>query len=230
MLLHQRCASDKQFLQCSRCSFNSSMYAEGQDEVAGANAEDRSVPEPEEEPDWRVRDRMKTVSVAIVVCLNVGVDPPDVIKTSPCARMECWIDPLSLEPQKALDKIGRTLQLQYERWQPKALYKCELDPTTEKVKKLCVNMRRKANDERVLFHYNGHGVPRPTPNGEIWVFNKNYTQYIPLSVYDVLAWISTPAIYVIDCSNAGQVLKAIQHRGQQSNTMSEYFAASTLQQ
>ena len=26
--------------------------------------------------------------------------------------------------------------------------------------------------ERVLFHYNGHGVPKPTANGEIWVFNK----------------------------------------------------------
>jgi len=24
----------------------------------------------------------------------------------------------------------------------------------------------------VLFHYNGHGVPRPTINGEIWLFNK----------------------------------------------------------
>lgn len=37
----------------------------------------------------------------------------------------------------------------------------------------------------MLFHYNGHGVPRPTVNGEIWVFNKNYTQYIPLSIYDL---------------------------------------------
>lgn len=34
---------------------------------------------------------MKTVSVALVVCLNVGVDPPDVIKIQPCARLECWI-------------------------------------------------------------------------------------------------------------------------------------------
>ena len=34
---------------------------------------------------------MKTVSVALVLCLNVGVDPPDVIKTSPCARLECWM-------------------------------------------------------------------------------------------------------------------------------------------
>jgi hypothetical protein len=48
-----------------------------------------------------------------------------------------------------------------------------------------VSLRRVAKQDRVLFHYNGHGVPRPTPNGEIWVFNKNYTQYIPLSVYDL---------------------------------------------
>jgi len=34
---------------------------------------------------------MKTVSVALVVCLNVGVDPPDVLKVQPCARLECWI-------------------------------------------------------------------------------------------------------------------------------------------
>jgi hypothetical protein len=29
-------------------------------------------------------------------------------------------------------------------------------------------------NERVLFHYNGHGVPRPTVNGEIWVFNSRW--------------------------------------------------------
>ncbi len=42
-----------------------------------------------------------------------------------------------------------------------------------------------AQNERVLFHYNGHGVPRPTANGEIWVFNSRYTQYIPLSIYEL---------------------------------------------
>lgn len=36
---------------------------------------------------------------------------------------------------------------------------------------LCTSLRRNAKEERVLFHYNGHGVPRPTDNGEIWVFN-----------------------------------------------------------
>ncbi len=42
----------------------------------------------------------------------------------------------------------------------------------EEVKKLCTSLRRNAKDERVLFHYNGHGVPQPTTNGEIWVFNR----------------------------------------------------------
>lgn len=40
---------------------------------------------------WRMKERMKTVSVALVLCLNVGVDPPDIVKTQPCARLECWI-------------------------------------------------------------------------------------------------------------------------------------------
>lgn len=46
----------------------------------------------------------------------------------------------------------------------------------EEVRRLCQGMRRNAKDERVLFHYNGHGVPKPTENGELWVFNKSFTQ------------------------------------------------------
>ncbi|XP_051491087.1 regulatory-associated protein of mTOR isoform X1 [Apus apus] len=157
---------------------------------------------------WRMKDRMKTVSVALVLCLNVGVDPPDVVKTTPCARLECWIDPLSMGPQKALETIGANLQKQYENWQPRARYKQSLDPTVDEVKKLCTSLRRNAKEERVLFHYNGHGVPRPTVNGEIWVFNKNYTQYIPLSIYDLQTWMGSPSIFVYDCSNAGLIVKS----------------------
>ncbi|XP_009885129.1 PREDICTED: regulatory-associated protein of mTOR isoform X2 [Charadrius vociferus] len=158
---------------------------------------------------WRMKDRMKTVSVALVLCLNVGVDPPDVVKTTPCARLECWIDPLSMGPQKALETIGANLQKQYENWQPRARYKQSLDPTVDEVKKLCTSLRRNAKGERVLFFfYNGHGVPRPTVNGEIWVFNKNYTQYIPLSIYDLQTWMGSPSIFVYDCSNAGLIVKS----------------------
>ena len=46
--------------------------------------------------------QMKTVSVALVLCLNVGVDPPDVVKTSPCARLECWIGEKRIKCQMKL--------------------------------------------------------------------------------------------------------------------------------
>ncbi|KAL1368806.1 hypothetical protein AAHE18_02G148400 [Arachis hypogaea] len=157
---------------------------------------------------WRPKERMKTGCVALVLCLNISVDPPDVIKISPCARMECWIDPFNMAPQKALELIGKSLSNQYERWQPKARIKCQLDPTIDEVKKLCITCRRYAKSERVLFHYNGHGVPKPTPNGEIWVFNKSYTQYIPLRVADLDSWLKTPSIYVFDCSAAGGIVNA----------------------
>ncbi|XP_051130261.1 regulatory-associated protein of TOR 1 isoform X2 [Andrographis paniculata] len=157
---------------------------------------------------WRPKDRMKTGCVALVLCLNISVDPPDVIRISPCARMECWIDPFSMTPEKAIEAIGKTLNQQYERWQPKARYKYSLDPTVEDVKKLCMTCRKYAKSERVLFHYNGHGVPKPTPSGEIWLFNKSYTQYIPLQIIDLDSWLKTPSIYVFDCSAAGFIVNA----------------------
>jgi len=52
------------------------------------------------------------------------------------------------------------------------------------------------------------GVPKPSPNGEIWVFNETFTQYIPLSVFDLQAWMGSPSIYVLDCSAAGYVQNA----------------------
>ncbi|PNH07533.1 Regulatory-associated protein of TOR 1 [Tetrabaena socialis] len=166
---------------------------------------------------WRQREKLKTTSVALVLCLNIGVDPPDVIKISPCARLECWVDPMSAQPAKALEHIGKNLQAQYERWQPRAKYKMHLDPTVEDVKKLCLSSRRNAKNERVLFHYNGHGVPRPTANGEIWVFNSRYTQYIPLSIYELQSWLGTPCIYVLDCSAAGLIINAIRQLMDQRN-------------
>lgn len=60
---------------------------------------------------WRQKDRLKTSSVALVLCLNIGVDPPDVIKITPCARLECWVDPLVMQSQKALETIGKNLQV-----------------------------------------------------------------------------------------------------------------------
>ncbi|KAH7078588.1 WD repeat-containing protein-like protein mip1 [Paraphoma chrysanthemicola] len=159
--------------------------------------------------EWRMRDRLKTVSAVLALCLNIGVDPPDVIKTNPCAKEECWIDPTvtSQTPgHTPMNQIGKALQTQYEQLSMRTRYKLLLDPTTEETRKYTSTLRRNARNERVLFHYNGHGVPKPTSSGEIWVFNRNYTQYIPLSLYDLQSWIGAPSLFVYDCSDAGLII------------------------
>ena len=154
---------------------------------------------------WRLKDRMKTAGVALVLCLNLGTDPPDVVKPTHSARRECWFDPTGPK-QKGLELIGNALQQQYERWQSKAKYKQCLDPTIEDLRRLCINLRKAARNDRLLFHYNGHGVPRPTKNGELWVFGKHYTHYMPVAVAVLRSWLGDPAIYVLDCSGAGALL------------------------
>ncbi|KMP01826.1 hypothetical protein CIRG_01965 [Coccidioides immitis RMSCC 2394] len=116
--------------------------------------------------DWRMRDRLKTVSAALAICLNIGVDPPDVVKTNPSAKLECWVDPTSSggAQNKVMEQIGKKLQEQYETLSLRTRYKQYLDPSVDETKKFCISLRRNAKDERVLFHYNGHGVPLPTPS------------------------------------------------------------------
>ncbi|KAI9740091.1 MAG: hypothetical protein M1818_004842 [Claussenomyces sp. TS43310] len=175
--------------------------------------------------DWRMKDRLKTVSAALAVCLNIGVEPPDQLKTTPGAKLEAWQDPTATTVQKALDSIGKALQSQYETLAIRTRYKQYLDPSVEETKKFCISLRRNAKDERVLFHYNGHGVPKPTASGEIWVFNKSYTQYIPVSLYDLQHWLQAPTFFVWDCSDAGNILNNF-HRFVEKHEQEERDAAA----
>ena len=77
---------------------------------------------------------------------------------------------------RALDNIATALGEQYNSWDFKknpATYKKCLDGTPDDIERLCKNLRKHAKqDNRVLFHYNGHGVPKPTEIGELWFFNQ----------------------------------------------------------
>ncbi|KAI5480372.1 WD repeat protein, regulatory associated protein of mTOR [Pseudohyphozyma bogoriensis] len=165
--------------------------------------------------DWRNRDRIRTAAAVLVVCLRIGYDPPDVIKTDPCAKLECWIDPYASAKDKAMERIGKNLQTQFESLAatPKTRYKQFLDPPIEDAKKFCTAARKSAKNERVLFYYNGHGVPKPTASGELWLFNKQYTQYIPVSLAEVIMWLGSPSIMVWDCSAAGNIVTKVQEFG-----------------
>lgn len=180
-------------------------YTEKRHESNGSQSEEsRKFPSM----DWRMKDRMKTVSAALAICLNIGVDPPDVIKTNPTAKLEAWVDPTGSSggTTKTMEQIGKRLQEQYESLSLRTRYKQYLDPSIDETKRFCVSLRRNAKDERVLFHYNGHGVPLPTASGEIWVFNKTYTQYIPVGIYDLQSWLGGPSLFVYDVSHAGNIV------------------------
>jgi regulator-associated protein of mTOR len=155
---------------------------------------------------WRSKERMKTTGVALVLCLNIGTDPPGIVKPFPCARKECWLDPFAHPKSKSLENIGNALQAQYEKWQPKAKFKHCLDPSPDDLRRVCVNLRKAAKNDRLLLHYNGHGVPAPTKNGELWVFYKNYSHYMPVNASELKAAVGDPAIYVLDCSGAGKLI------------------------
>ncbi|KAJ3557772.1 hypothetical protein NM688_g1286 [Phlebia brevispora] len=154
----------------------------------------------------RSPSKLKTHNAALVLCLNIDVDPPDVVKTDPCAVMECWVDPHTMPSYKALEIIGANLQHQFEGLSPKITYKPFLDPNDSELRDGCARARQQAKDDAVLFYYNGHGVPKPTPSGELWCFNRNYTQYIPISLQELQRHLGTPCVYIWDCSAAGNLL------------------------
>ena len=98
------------------------------------------------------------------------------------------------------------MQQQYEKWHSKAKFKQCLDPSPDDLRRVCINLRKAAKGDRLLLHYNGHGVPAPTKNGELWVFFKNYTHYMPVTAVELKSWLGEPAIYVFDCSGAGTLI------------------------
>ncbi|KAG5654155.1 hypothetical protein H0H81_006867 [Sphagnurus paluster] len=150
--------------------------------------------------------RIRTAHAALVLCLNIDVDPPDIIKTNPCAVLECWVDPHTMPSHKALEAIGSNLHHQFEGLSAKVVYKPILDPSHDDLKRFCQTSRRSAKEEAVLFYYNGHGVPKPTASGELWCFNRDYTQYIPVSLQELQGWLGSPCVYIWDCSAAGHLL------------------------
>ncbi|KAE8233267.1 hypothetical protein CF326_g1698 [Tilletia indica] len=159
-----------------------------------------------DEPYWRLRNRNRTVIGALMLCLNISVTPPGVVKTDPCAKLITWTDPTAMEPAKVVGIIGKNLAAQFDTLTSSPKWKTQIDPVIEEMKKFCTGLRRYAKEERVLFYYNGYGVPKPTPGGEIWVFNKVYTQYIPVSLTNLQSWLGNPCIYIWDAHSAGNIV------------------------
>ncbi|KAK8811716.1 hypothetical protein WA538_000502, partial [Blastocystis sp. DL] len=161
---------------------------------------------------WRIRRKVKTQDIILALCLNFDQIPEDSFYEGKMGD-ECWIHTKSLSQKKSAYRyIALTLQKQYEnqlRSSAGIRTKHLLDPSLGNVETACEEIRAsgdKASQNRVIFHYNGHGVPIPSDLGEIWVFNKRYDKYKPLPISLIHSWIKTPTLYVMDCSHAGELL------------------------
>ncbi|SCU64890.1 Raptor N-terminal CASPase like domain containing protein, putative [Trypanosoma equiperdum] len=148
----------------------------------------------------------------LILCLNNGNDPPDFSRIDPCARLECWEEPYIARMPHIVtgggsERIAALLQRQYHSQLQGAVSSMAVEVELEDAKKRMANIRLDAREELVVFHYNGHGMPRATGYGEIWMFDKKRTSYVPLSLAEMAEHLSSPTLYVFDCNSAGSLLK-----------------------
>lgn len=159
-------------------------------------------------------DGFKVVHVVLALCLNVGIRPPDALQCDNVASLEAWLSPtnMSKSPDEAAELVANALQLQIEsgvgRNAGRLKFKSLIDPTVDKVLRLCQQLRAKSKrPHATLFFFNGHGVPAASDNGELWCFNDDYSQYMPLSIYSLQVCLQAPAVYVFDCPNAARLIR-----------------------
>ncbi|VEL31216.1 unnamed protein product [Protopolystoma xenopodis] len=57
------------------------------------------------------KEKIKTLTVALVICLNIDIESPDVQRIPPYCRVQAWFDPSETSSLRALETIGKNLQL-----------------------------------------------------------------------------------------------------------------------
>ncbi|KAL7718169.1 WD domain containing protein [Entamoeba marina] len=130
----------------------------------------------------------KTPHLILCCCINIGTDPPD-SKPHVTSTTEVGYD------------ITASLASQYQRFcTPSTTTELLWDPTTDPA-------HDRHSKDRILFHYNGHGVPLPTINHECWFFDEEITTYIPMNIGDVFNCLGEHAIYVFDCPYSARLFK-----------------------
>ena len=196
-----------------RLARQGSFFTEARHQGAGTledSEADVSSSEPAQE--WRIRSS-RTYGGVLAVCLNVDVEPPDcpfprALQTG-AGRLLCGIDPYESmqDSRKVVARIGKQLEAQYDQLHSSrsTAFKQCLDPTVEQVHRTCRKLRREAKEDALLFHFNGHGVPAPSVLGEIWMFSDSFTEYVPVRAVEVAESLGRPALFVLDCPNAGRV-------------------------
>ena len=151
---------------------------------------------------------IKTSNLILCCCLNIGIDPPGYKKPKNTSTIYSWINVKEHRKREIGYDITLQLASQYQRYAiPSITIDPLWDPSTEKVKRTCLVSREKHGKERILFHYNGHGVPFPTINHECWFFDEEITTYVPMNIAEIFNRLGEKAIYVFDCPHSERLFK-----------------------
>nr|CCC52562.1 conserved hypothetical protein, fragment [Trypanosoma vivax Y486] len=183
---------------------------------------------PEQRPNSRKKSPAKLI---IILCLNIGNDPPGFTRSETCARLECWTDPYvarmsHLPVTGGSNTIAETLKEQYVSQLGDVSVKKGVEVHLDEFKELLVKFCRKSENEWVLLHYNGHGMPCATELGEIWVFDKDKTHYVPFNIAEIADLVDSPTFYVLDCNSAGSIIEYWCTMGFNSSRPHDMFVAA----
>ena len=137
------------------------------------------------------------------MCLGIGIDPPWLIRPRQYPQREAWID-TRRQQQEPCKQITQEVEQQYkEHAQAGASYSSLPDPTVTATLTELKRARYEAQGDRVLVHYNGHGVPAPTRNEGLWMFSDDYGDYVAVQFRSIVEAATAPIIGVFDCNTAG---------------------------
>ncbi|ODV60408.1 ubiquitin-binding TORC1 subunit KOG1 [Ascoidea rubescens DSM 1968] len=167
---------------------------------------------------WRFHESKTSTPVGgVLTCLKIGVVPPPPFeKINPSSTLEGWIDPSTFsDPKDATIFICRQITDLFNRFNRRStMLRSHEDPNVDDIKKNIQVWKLLPLFFRLFLYYNGHGVPYPDEVGDFWLFNKQYNQYVPMSVAELQNWIGCPAIFVFDSTFSGRAISSYKRAAQ----------------
>ncbi|OCF40386.1 hypothetical protein I317_05821 [Kwoniella heveanensis CBS 569] len=201
--------------------------AEGQGKGAGAEEEEKNM-----RFDLDGAGALHCSQAVLITCLHLSheMGQRDV-------GMYGWTTPMAKDPMGSMIKIMK----QYSG-HIRALSKHDLscrsvpDPSKTVIQHHLQRARLAAGQNSyVAVIYNGHGIQEPpTEQGELWCYDKGFdeclqsgsapSEYIPIMLFDVMAWAGASTCWVWDCSHAGRIIRAAHSEAEEIDN--QYRAAA----
>ncbi|WWC89265.1 uncharacterized protein L201_004186 [Kwoniella dendrophila CBS 6074] len=133
-----------------------------------------------------------------------------------------WMIPNVKDPMGSMMKIMKQYSQRVRSLSKHNVLDCRSAPDPSKVviQHHLQRARQQAGpDNYITVFYNGHGIQEPpTEQGELWCYDRSFdeclqsgggpSEYIPIMLFDVLAWSGSLSCYIWDVSYSGRFIKA----------------------